>query len=231
MGAVAVGRIDRPVDRPDPRRLTWWWLLVGVLALLAYSSRASGGRPPEDALYQWGTAASAAIVYAIVLGLVLLIARGTSARELLALRPPRSWPVALGIAFGLFVAVLLVGAALDPFLDAGEEQGLTPSGWDSDRAAAFAANAIVVAGIAPFIEELTYRGLGFSLLRPYGRAAAIVGVGIAFGLAHGLVEALPILSLFGMGLAVLRERTDSVYPPILLHAAFNGFALAFSIVI
>ena len=127
------------------------------------------------------------------------------------------------------VGILIVGAALDPFLNAGEEQGLTPSGWDSARAGAFAANAVVVVGIAPVVEELTYRGLGFSLLRPYGEVAAIVGVGIAFGLAHGLVEGLAILSLFGMGLAFLRSRTDSIYPPILLHAAFNGFALAVSL--
>jgi uncharacterized protein len=217
------------VARGDPRRLTWWWILVGVLALLAYSSRAAGGRPPEDALYQWGTAASAAIVYAVVLGLVLLIARGAAVRELLAVRPPASWGRALAWGLVLFIGVLIVGAALDPFLDAGEEQGLTPSGWNADRAAAFAANAIVVAGIAPVVEELTYRGLGYSLLRPYGMASAIVGVGLAFGLAHGLIEALPILALFGMGLAFLRERTDSVYPPILLHAAFNGFALTISI--
>ena len=224
---MAVGR----VERADPRRLTWWWLLVGTMALLAYSSRATGGKPPDDALYQWGTAASAAIVYAVVLGLVLLIARGGPVRELLALRPPASWARAFGWALAVFVLVLIAGAALDPFLDAGEEQGLTPSGWDSSRAAAFAANVIVVAGIAPVVEELIYRGLGYSLLRPYGLASAIVGVGLAFGLAHGLIEALPILSLFGMGLAWLRERTDSVYPPILLHAAFNGFALAVSIAI
>ena len=217
------------VERGNPRKLTWWWILVGVLALLAYSSRASGGRPPKDALYQWGTAVSAAVVYAVVLGLVLLIARGEHMRELLALRLPRSWGAAMGWALVIFVLVLVVGAALDPFLDAGEEQGLTPSGWDSGRAAAFAANAVVVAGIAPVVEELTYRGVGYSLLRPYGVASAIIGVGIAFGLAHGLVEALLILSLFGMGLAFLRERTDSVYPPILLHAAFNGFALAVSV--
>jgi uncharacterized protein len=227
VGPVAVGG----VERGDPRRLTWWWLLVGVLALLAYSSRAAGGRPPEDALYQWGTAASAAIVYAFVLGLVLLIARGGATRELLALRPPTSWVRALGWALLIFVLVLIVGAALDPFLDAGEEQGLAPSGWDADRATAFAANALVVVALAPIVEELTYRGLGYSLLRPYGMASAIIGVGVAFGLAHGLVEALPILALFGMGLAFLRERTDSIYPPILLHGAFNGFALAVSVVI
>jgi membrane protease YdiL (CAAX protease family) len=216
-------------ERPNPRKLAWWWILVGTLALLAYAGRASGGRPPDDVLYQWDTAMFAAIVYAFVLGLLLLIGRGESFRELFALRSPRAWWRALGWALAVFVLVFVVGAALDPFLDAGEEQGLTPSGWDSDRAAAFAANTIVVAGIAPVVEELTYRGLGFSLLRPYGLAAAIIGVGLAFGLAHGLIEALPILSLFGMGLAWLRERTDSIYPPILLHAAFNGVALAVSV--
>jgi len=216
-------------QRANPGKLAWWWILVGSLALLAYAGRASGGRPPDDALYQWGTAVFAALVYVGVLGLLLVIARGESPRELFALRPPRAWGRALAWALAVFVLILIVGAALDPFLDAGEEQGLTPSGWDSDRAAAFAANALVVAGIAPVVEELTYRGLGFSLLRPYGIASAIVGVGLAFGLAHGLIEALPILSLFGMGLAWLRARTDSVYPPILLHAAFNGFALAVSV--
>jgi hypothetical protein len=223
---MAVGRVE---ERPNPGKLAWWWILVGTLAVLAYAGRASGGKPADDVLYQWDTAIFAAIVYAVVLGLLLLIARGEDVRELFALRSPHSWGRAIGWAFLVFVLVLAVGAALDPFLDAGEEQGLTPSGWDSSRAGAFAANAIVVAGIAPIVEELTYRGLGFSLLRPYGVASAIVGVGLAFGLAHGLIEALPILSLFGMGLAWLRERTDSVYPPILLHAVFNGFALAVSV--
>ena len=223
---MAVGRVE---ERPNPGKLAWWWILVGVLAVLAYAGRASGGKPPEDALYQWGTAFFAAIVYAAVLGLLLLIARGENVRNIFALRPPRSWTRALGWGFLVFVLILIVGAALDPFLDAGEEQGLAPSAWDSGRAAQFADNVVVIAGIAPIVEELTYRGLGFSLLRPYGMASAIVGVGLAFGLAHGLIEALPILTLFGMGLAWLRERTDSVYPPILLHASFNGFALAVSV--
>jgi membrane protease YdiL (CAAX protease family) len=34
-----------------------------------------------------------------------------------------------------------------------------------------------------------------------------------------------------MGLAFLRSRSDSVYPPMLLHAAFNGFALAVSVTV
>ena len=46
-----------------------------------------------------------------------------------------------------------------------------------------------------------------------------------FGLAHGLVEALLVLVAFGIALAWLRDRTDSVLPGMLVHAFFNGAAL------
>ena len=52
---------------------------------------------------------------------------------------------------------------------------------------------------------------------------------VAFGLAHGLVVALPILTLFGLVLGWLRLRTASLYPPIILHALFNGIALVASV--
>ena len=55
--------------------------------------------------------------------------------------------------------------------DPTEEQGLVPDGWDSSRAGAFVAFFLAVTFLAPSVEELTYRGLGFSLLRPYGVVA------------------------------------------------------------
>jgi membrane protease YdiL (CAAX protease family) len=210
-------------------RLIAWLALVGALAALAYAGRASEGDPPEDILYRYDTAIVTAILYALVLAVVLLIARGGPARDLLALRRPRSWTRAALISLAIFVIMLVLGAALDPFLDAGEEQGLTPDTWDSDRAGAFAANAVVVAGVAPIVEELTYRGLGFSVLARFGQAVAIVLVGIFFGLGHGLVVAFPILTAFGIGLAFLRSRTDSVYPSIVLHSMFNALSLALAL--
>jgi membrane protease YdiL (CAAX protease family) len=80
--------------------------------------------------------------------------------------------------------------------------------------------------VAPFVEELTYRGLGFAGVRDaYGVAAAIAVTALAFGLAHGLLVALPVLSIFGAILAWLRFKTDSLYPSIILHGVFNGAAL------
>ena len=90
--------------------------------------------------------------------------------------------------------------------DATEEQGLVPDEWDSSRAAPFIAFFLAVTLLAPFVEELTYRGLGFSL-SPYGVVLAIVATGVLFGLAHGLLIGLPVLTFFGIVVAWLRAKT------------------------
>jgi membrane protease YdiL (CAAX protease family) len=159
---------------------------------------------------------------------VLLISRPES-RLLLALRRPRSWPRAVLLGAGAIFGIYVFAAVLSPFVNAGKEQGLLPDRWEPSHAAAFAANFVVVAGIAPFVEELLFRGLGYSLLEPFGAWVAIFGVGLAFGLAHGLVEALPLLVAFGSALAYLRRRTDSVYPGMVVHGLFNAIALVASV--
>jgi membrane protease YdiL (CAAX protease family) len=209
-------------------RLAAWLTLVGVQVLANYASRASGGKPPKNAIYHWDLAIGGLVQYGIILAVVLAIA-SVAPRELLALRQPWSWPRALGLALVVLVVVDVLGQALDPVLHPSREQGLTPSGWDPGRAPAFAVNFFVIALVAPITEELTFRGVGFTLLARWGRWFAILAVGLLFGLAHGLVEALPILVVFGVGLAWLRSRTRSVYPGILVHALFNTIALIVSV--
>ena len=207
-------------------RLLAWTVFVLAFATLSYAGRyATETEIPDDVLYTYSAAIQGLVQYAIILAIVLLIVRGTSARALLALRRPDSWARAAGIAVGIFVAMMVLAAALAPFLEPGEEQGLIPERWEPDRADALAANFAVVVFVAPVVEELAFRGLGFSVLARFGTAAAIVLVGIAFGLAHGLVEALPLLVGFGAALAYLRARTGSVYPGMILHGFFNAFAL------
>ena len=212
-----------------PRRLVAWLIFVLALTALAYAGRLGDTEPPEDIAYRYSYAIAAAVQYAVMLGILLLIARGLPARELFALRRPRSWPRALGLAAVALVAIWVVSAALSPFLDATEEQGLVPDEWDSSRAGAFAAFFVVVAFVAPAVEELTYRGLGFSLLAPYGTTLAILATGVLFGLAHGLLVALPVLTFFGIAIGWLRARSDSIYPPMALHATFNATALIVSV--
>jgi membrane protease YdiL (CAAX protease family) len=107
----------------------------------------------------------------------------------------------------------------------GKEQGITNVPWEPAHAGAFAANLVLFAVIAPFVEELTFRGAGQSLLSFLGRWWSIILVGVAFGLAHGLVEALLVLVPFGIALAWLRDRTDSVVPGMFVHGLFNAAAL------
>jgi membrane protease YdiL (CAAX protease family) len=126
-----------------------------------------------------------------------------------------------GVLVGIWISV----AVLDQFLHGGREQGLTPTGWEPSHAGAYAANFVVIALLAPVVEELIFRGLGFSLLVPFGVWPAIGGVGIAFALAHGLLQAFAELAVFGCALAWLRWRTASVYPGMIVHGLFNALAL------
>jgi len=221
MGAVVLGRL---IEVPRPR-LVGWAILVGALAALSYAANLAGGKPPSDVLYQWSTAVGALAQYGIILAIVLALARGIASATL-GLRRPDSWARAVGWIAAALVSIWVLGAILNIFLKAGEEQGLVPDAWDASRAAPFVTNFVVVAFVAPFVEELTYRGLGFAAVRDsYGVGAAIVVTALAFGLAHGLLVALPVLSIFGLILAWLRFRTESVYPSMILHSLFNGVAL------
>ena len=216
-------------ERLGTGQLVAWASIVGVLAALGYAGRFAGGKVPKEPLYRWDQFVGGVIQFGLLFGLMLLVVVGKPKREAFALQRPASWRRAAAIAIGVAVTVSLVSAALDPVLHPGKEQGLSPHGWEPRHAAAFAANFVLVALIAPAVEELTFRGLGYTLLERFGRWTAIVLVGVAFGLAHGLVEALPPLIVFGMCLAYLRSRTGSVYPGMILHALYNGLVLLFAV--
>jgi CAAX protease family protein len=219
---MAVGRVS---ERSLSRKLLAWWFLVGALSLLAYSANFADGDPPDDVLFRYESAVVGFLLYGVIVGLLLAIASGLDLREAFGLRRPASWAAAAGWAFALLVVFFIVAAALEPVLGGGKEQGLDPSGWRSDRAFAFILNAIVIAVAAPIVEELMFRGIGYTLLSPLGAVGTIVVVGIAFALTHGLIRAFPVLFLIGAGLAFLRWRTGSIYPAMILHACFNGVGL------
>jgi membrane protease YdiL (CAAX protease family) len=210
-------------------RLVAWILFVALISAVAYASRVAGGRPDRNVLYEWSTAAGELAVFAVIV--VVTLAITGSRHQLLALRRPASWQRALLLCLGLLVVVYGLISAIDPFLHGGREQGLTPTGWQPQHADAYAANFVVVAGVAPFAEELLFRGLGFSLLERFGRWPAILAVGIAFAFYHGLLQALPELALFGCVLAWLRSKTASVYPGMVLHGAFNAVALVAAVTV
>lgn len=219
---------EYPAAARSEARLAAWLTLIGVLSLLNFLGNASAD-PPDDFVYRWSSVVLALVQFALMLGLVLAIAGRDDPRAMLGLRRPHSWPRALGLGFALIVAVFIVAAALSPLLQPGEEQGLVPEGWDSSRAPQFAANFLVIAFFVPLVEELLFRGVGYTLLLRFGEVAAVVGIGVGFALIHGIVEGLPIFFVFGAGLAYLRQRTGSVLPCVAVHGAFNAFSLTIAV--
>lgn len=209
--------------------LVLWSAFVLAFATLSYTLRFTEGKPPKDLLYDWSTVAGNLVQFAIIAAIVWGIAGLGDRRQLLALRRPSSWWPALRIGAGIAVGMIALTYLLDPLLHPGREQGVTPDTWQPEHAAAYVANGLVIAVVAPIVEELTFRGLGYSLLVRYGRWTAIILAGVAFGFAHGLVQAFPFLAAFGMGLAYLRSRVDSVYPCMLVHGAFNAIALTVAV--
>jgi membrane protease YdiL (CAAX protease family) len=207
------------------RKLVGWTALVGTLAALNYAQRFGGERPERNALYHYDVAIGELVVYAIIFGVFLWIARGLSWEQLGIRRPP-SWPRAVGLAVAIFVLVFVAESLLEPLLHPSREQGLQPTQWEPSRAGAFAISAFAVVLLGPMVEELVFRGLGFGLLRRYGNAWAVLGTAVAFAFWHGLLEAWPALFLFGVGIAILRLRTESILPGFVFHAFFNAAALA-----
>ncbi len=204
-------------------RLALWLALVAAMIALGYGSRAAAGKPDPQILYEWSTAVGGLVQDAILLGLVLAIAGFD--RRLLALRLPRAPGRAAAALGAALVGIYLFEIAYSRVVHVGNEQGLTPSHWEPAHAAAYVANGLVICLWVPFVEELTFRGLGYSLLARFGAWPAILAVGLLFGLSHGLLLSLPVIAAFGCVLAWIRSRTDSVYPGMLLHALFNTVAM------
>ena len=84
---------------------------------------------------------------------------------------------------------------------------------------------------APVAEEIFFRGFMFAGIRSHGSflVAALVSAGI-WGLFHFTGEgSWPVvlqLSLFGVILAAVYERTGSIRPCIALHMLNNAIAFA-----
>ncbi len=87
---------------------------------------------------------------------------------------------------------------------------------------------LLIVVCAAISEEVCFRGMLFGgLRRRYGRYGAALLAGMMFGLLHVTtgITAVPPLVVFGFVLALLYEKTGSLWPSILLHGLNNGLAL------
>jgi membrane protease YdiL (CAAX protease family) len=163
----------------------------------------------------------------LVLGVLLVLRQYGLRWADLGLRPttPKWHRRGLALAVLLLPMVALINGILLPRV-VGEEfhnpqlYAVAPSGFSWPAMLAM----LVMAGfVAPFGEELAFRGLLFPWLRGHlGVAAAAVLSGLIFAVLHGVPILIPALTAIGIALALLYHRCGSLWPVILAHGAFNG---------
>ena len=215
--------IERTVH--STRLAIWASLIVLLTALQLYGRYVADSAELDDPLYSSSFAAASLSQWVLLGAITFGLAAG--AWPLLALRRPRRIGRAVLIALGTFLLVLALGILLSALsLNPSEEQGLVPDDWPPPNETVFAVNVALVVLVGPLMEELLFRGLGFGLLRPLGRGVAVAGSAFAFAAVHGLLEGFLLIFVLGLGLAIIREVSDSVVPGFALHATFNAIAIA-----
>ena len=97
-----------------------------------------------------------------------------------------------------------------------------------DRFGPLGFQILLIVILAPLAEEIAFRGMLYGGIRkrlPMLPAALVAG--LFFGLLHFSTgwSAVPVLIFLGAMFSILYEKTGSLWPPIILHAINNGFAM------
>lgn len=131
--------------------------------------------------------------------------------------------------FAIVFGFLIAGGVLNYFIPSGETDLMKI--LNSSRSAALAV-AFMATFTAPIVEEVIYRGIMYSAFqKSFGPAAAVVLVTLCFALVHvpQYYESVPtILMIFSLSLTLtlIRVKTNSLLPCIILHTIFNGIQSA-----
>ena len=186
---------------------------------------------PEDLKMSAGLVLLSSIAMLSIASIVpLILFWRTNLVEFFGLRWP-SWKTIFWIMPAFVFAMMIVAKILEvcgwvtwlqDSLGAKPQEAVTLVKEASDLGllVAMAVSAII---IAPIAEELIFRGYLYPVVKRFtDRWFASIFSGVLFGVIHFNVMALPMLALMGIILAVIYERSGSLWVPIGCHAAFNA---------
>ncbi len=135
---------------------------------------------------------------------------------------------AVGLALLAWVIYIVLAAVLTPLLQPDQQDVTNELGTNKDSALSIAIAGFLIVVLAPLSEELFFRGFMFASLRrsmPLWPAALIAAV--VWGSLHlsgGNIGVAIQLSVFGVILAWLYERSGTLWAPITAHALNNTIA-------
>lgn len=230
--------LDLPPELPVGRVPIWFYRRVDLLgiafvfgvffALVATSVGAVGG--DEVIIDAAGLVISiafqfmtAGMVTALVIGRVGLV-------EWLGLKWSSGWLVLLiapGAVLGmwLFFGGLQVAGFMKWIESFGVEavQDTVKLLQESNDPVILGLMVVAAVVVAPFCEEIVFRGYLYAASKKFaGPWAAGACSALVFAAAHGSLAALLPLFVFGCVLALIYEKTGSIWAPIAVHFCFNG---------
>ncbi len=199
----------------DYRPIPGWSLILFFVALAAIGFLVLRFVPPHDMLPILG--AFFAIGFLAVV--VAVAPLGRAAIPALGLRGAHWKYVVFGALGTMALSVAVSQVGLQP---EGMKQVL-----DIVRDVhQLALSLLLLAVLAPLVEELVFRGLLYGWLAGrWGKNVGWIVSSLAFAAAH--TEPAHIILVFPLGLLFgwLRQRTDSLLPSLVAHIANNGLAL------
>jgi uncharacterized protein len=142
------------------------------------------------------------------------------------LRPFKS--SAFGWIFVALVTYLILTSIYTVLVDPPSEQ--LPSGLenaDQNLLVAIATGMLLIV-VAPLAEEIFFRGFLYQAFRnSFGVLPGALLSAVIFGAIHFEFFKLVQLAILGVILALLFEKTQSLWSPIMLHALNNSLAFAY----
>jgi CAAX protease family protein len=209
------------------------WLQQGLRSLVV--SVAGSSVPERELIVALLAGAVSLLAYALMLAPAIAIARrrGVSFGEAFGLRDFRARQ-AVGGALLLIVGGIFATAYYTTWL---RGFGIEAPGNTTRLVEGFGTGPIamvvgflLVGVVAPFVEEVAFRGVVFAGLRGrFGTAWAAVASGALFGIVHlQPLETVP-LALIGVALAWIFSRSRSLWPAIIAHGAYNVVVLAIAL--
>lgn len=149
----------------------------------------------------------------------------------IGLRPPSGRIVRRAIIGGLlcFVVLTPIMAGVSSLLG---EPGVSPQapfvvgqGFTVPR---YIAILLLGGGLIPLAEEVFFRGIVYQWMRKHwGPAASVMASAVVFGAAHAVFPLVAITAfLVGLVLALVYERSGTLWASVIVHAVFNSVSLS-----
>lgn len=236
----------QPAPHRSPAPWSLWdlgfFLAYGALALLFSNLVVLAGYSLLQPVMGWHTPSRAlrenpfflltlqTVFHGLVLGYVYLLVVANYRQPFWAALQWRNPTAHETVRFVLGGLLLAVAVRLAPTL-LPEREDFPLQRLFSSPAAAYAVTAFAVL-IAPFMEELIFRGVLFSIFeRQVGIRFAVVSTAVLFAGLHvqeywGAWNHVLLILLVGMVFSLARGLTGSLAPSVILHLAYNAALMA-----